>query len=358
MFALRIRIEVKPPANTGDCLTRQLQDAFHRRLFLKYSTSKSFLPAHCRASTAKRSGSLGRIADCRLLIERFKISHVDITDAALLQPWRLPGSSKSCIVSAQAPKPPHNAVGPSRSPGPVDQLDDYTSRAAGGLRQPRVPDRGRSASARRARRPTLRPRSANEGAPTSTLLQPVLVGTRRNMATRRTSLMIDPPDDIMPPLTPEGQKHAAEVTARLRAAERRPRRSQSCRALLDPRRTEAAGRLQQQLPDRPDAHLRRDHAGDDSRGSNHPARQPAASPVRTRFLAGDSRGHFEGDTLVVDTTNYHELSVFNSYNCCRGSGKNLHVVERFRLTGGNAIDYQFTVEDPTTFTRPSRWRYR
>ena len=67
---------------------------------------------------------------------------------------------------------------------------------------------------------------------------------------------------------------------------------------------------------------------------------------------GDSRGHFEGDTLVVDTTNYHPLSAFNSYYCCPASAEHLRIVERFRRVSADAIDYRFTVEDPTTFTRP------
>ena len=66
---------------------------------------------------------------------------------------------------------------------------------------------------------------------------------------------------------------------------------------------------------------------------------------------GDSRGRWEGDTLVVDTTNYHDLVMFNSYNCCRGAGRNLHIVERYTRTAADTIDYQFTVDDPTTFVR-------
>ena len=65
-----------------------------------------------------------------------------------------------------------------------------------------------------------------------------------------------------------------------------------------------------------------------------------------RQWLGDSVGHFEGDTLVVDTTNYSPKSNF------RGSHENLHVVERFTRVSPNRLDYQVTVDDPTTWVKP------
>ena len=65
-----------------------------------------------------------------------------------------------------------------------------------------------------------------------------------------------------------------------------------------------------------------------------------------RQWKGDSRGRWEGNTLVVDTTNfYRETSL-------RGSGANLHLVERFTRTGPDSLLYDFTVEDLATWTRP------
>ena len=61
---------------------------------------------------------------------------------------------------------------------------------------------------------------------------------------------------------------------------------------------------------------------------------------------GDSIGKWEGDTLVVDTTNFTEKTHF------RGTDRNLHLVERFTRTGADTIQYRFTIEDPTAFTRP------
>jgi hypothetical protein len=61
---------------------------------------------------------------------------------------------------------------------------------------------------------------------------------------------------------------------------------------------------------------------------------------------GDSSGHWEGDTLVVDTTNFTDKTNF------RGADRNLHLVERFTRTGPDTILYRFTVDDPTAFTKP------
>ena len=68
-----------------------------------------------------------------------------------------------------------------------------------------------------------------------------------------------------------------------------------------------------------------------------------ASNIRQWF--GDSRGHWEGDTLVVDTTNFTDRTAF------RGSSENLHVVERFSRQVDDSILYQFTVEDPSTWEK-------
>ncbi len=68
-------------------------------------------------------------------------------------------------------------------------------------------------------------------------------------------------------------------------------------------------------------------------------------PPNIRQWMGDSVGHWEGDTLVVDTTNFTDKTQFH------GSGRDLHVVERFsRLADGNLL-YKFTIEDPSTWDR-------
>ena len=74
-------------------------------------------------------------------------------------------------------------------------------------------------------------------------------------------------------------------------------------------------------------------------------------PKGIRKWMGDSVGHWEGDTLVVDTSNFTNKTRF------RGSSENLHVVERFTRTGANTLLYRFTVEDPSTWTRPWTGEY-
>ncbi len=66
---------------------------------------------------------------------------------------------------------------------------------------------------------------------------------------------------------------------------------------------------------------------------------------------GDSRGHWEGDTLVVDSTNFSEKSHV------REASENLHVTERFTRTGPKEVLYQFTVEDPHTWVKPWSGEY-
>ena len=68
-------------------------------------------------------------------------------------------------------------------------------------------------------------------------------------------------------------------------------------------------------------------------------------PAGIRQWKGDSRGHWDGDTLVVDTTNYTDSTRF------QGSGTGLHVVERFTLGDRDLLRYDFTVDDPAAFAR-------
>ena len=77
-----------------------------------------------------------------------------------------------------------------------------------------------------------------------------------------------------------------------------------------------------------------------------------ASP-NVRFWLGDSVGHWEGDALVVDTTNYNDAGgYYGDAGGMPGWDRNLHVVERISLMDRETLLYRFSVEDPTAFTKP------
>jgi hypothetical protein len=69
-------------------------------------------------------------------------------------------------------------------------------------------------------------------------------------------------------------------------------------------------------------------------------------PASVRQLNGDSRGRWDGATLVVDTTNFSPQSAF------MGSAEHLHLVERFTRVSTDTLEYRMTIDDPTTWTRP------
>ena len=69
-------------------------------------------------------------------------------------------------------------------------------------------------------------------------------------------------------------------------------------------------------------------------------------PAAIKRWLGDSRGRWEGDTFVVDTTNFTDKTNF------RGTSDTLHLVERLRRVDANTLHYEYTVDDPSTFTKP------
>jgi hypothetical protein len=74
-------------------------------------------------------------------------------------------------------------------------------------------------------------------------------------------------------------------------------------------------------------------------------------PQHIRQWRGDSIGHWEGNTLVVDTTNFTNQTPFH------GSSENLHVVERFTRTSPETVLYEFTLDDPSTWVKPWTGQY-
>ena len=69
-------------------------------------------------------------------------------------------------------------------------------------------------------------------------------------------------------------------------------------------------------------------------------------PEDVRQWKGDSRGHWEGDTLVVETRNFTDKNPFY------GSGRGMHLTERFTRVDADTLLYEFTIDDPESFTKP------
>jgi hypothetical protein len=73
-------------------------------------------------------------------------------------------------------------------------------------------------------------------------------------------------------------------------------------------------------------------------------------PPQVKLYNGDSRGHWEGNTLVVDVTNLDDETWFDAHGSFHSDA--LHVVERWTVIDANTIDYEATMQDPAVFTRP------
>ena len=168
------------------------------------------------------------------------------------------------------------------------------------------------------------------------------------MKTRRTSLVIDPPDGKIPPLTPEAKKRMALLDeANQRPAQGPEDRPVSERCIVRPnsgppmtptgynnnfRLVQVSGYVVIFNEQIHDARI-------------IPTDGRPHLPQNIRQWMGDLRGHWEGDTLVVETTNFTGKAPF------RGSGEKMHLVERFRRTNKDTLLYDFTVDDPQSFTR-------
>ena len=171
----------------------------------------------------------------------------------------------------------------------------------------------------------------------------------RVVPTRRTSMVVDPADGRVPALTPAAQQREA---ARIEAL-RRPARGPEDRGLPErciqwptagPPMLPSAYNNNYQILQTPGYVVILIEMIHDVRIIPLDGRPHLASNIR-QWL-GDSRGHWEGDELVVDTTNFTDKTPF------RGSDRNLHLIERFKRIDAETILYRFTVDDPTAFTKP------
>jgi hypothetical protein len=172
------------------------------------------------------------------------------------------------------------------------------------------------------------------------------------VSTMRSSLIVDPPDGKVPSLLPEAQKRNAEIAAARRRSggqfDGPENRSLQERCLLTPQAgppmLPANYNSNYQIVQTPNHLAIVVEMIHDARiipldGSPHP-------PKNVRLLMGDPRGHWEGDTLVVETTNFTDQTGF------RGASENLRVIERFTRTDANTLLYRFTIDDPTTWSKP------
>jgi hypothetical protein len=175
----------------------------------------------------------------------------------------------------------------------------------------------------------------------------------RHLTNRRTSLIIDPPDGRLPPLTPEAQHRSAE---RVQARRQRPLAegpedlalNERCLqwAVAGPPMTPGVYNNNVEFIQTRDAVVIFNEMIHDARIVPLDGR---AHGTMRRWM-GDSRGHWDGHTLVVDTINFSEKVSF------RGADEHVHLVERFTRIDADTIDYQFTVEDPSVWT--SAWTAR
>ncbi len=165
---------------------------------------------------------------------------------------------------------------------------------------------------------------------------------------RRTSLVVDPPNGRIPARTPEAQGRAAARGERLQRDAHEPEdRGAFERCILGfnsgPPMTPSAYNNNMQLFQTSDYVVIFNEMVHDSRII--PLDRSAHLPSDVRQWMGDSRGRWEGDALVVDTRNFSDKTNF------RGSGKNMHLMERFTRVDGDTLLYEYTVTDPESFER-------
>jgi hypothetical protein len=165
----------------------------------------------------------------------------------------------------------------------------------------------------------------------------------------RTSLIVDPPDGRVPAMTPDAQQRAAARTQARRA--RGPADGPEDRALNE-RCLNWSVAGPPMLPGVYNNNVQIIEAAGYVAIVSEMIHDARIVPMDGRAHGtvpkwmGDARGRWEGRTLVVDTVGFTDKTAF------RGSGEHLHLVERFTRLDADTLEYRFTAEDPSTWTRP------
>jgi hypothetical protein len=176
--------------------------------------------------------------------------------------------------------------------------------------------------------------------------------TEKGLSSLRTSLIVDPPDGRIPPLLPEAQKRQADIAAARRAMGG-PYDSVQNRPLAErcivwphegPPMLPVGYNSNLQFVQGPGYVVVIEEMIHNTRVIPLDGRPHVGAAIRQ--YSGDSRGHWDGNTLVVETTNFTGKTQFQK------SSAALKVTERFTPIDPQTIRYQFTVEDPSTWARP------
>ena len=173
---------------------------------------------------------------------------------------------------------------------------------------------------------------------------------KKGVSTLRTSLIVDPPDGKLPPLTDEARRRPLPPQAGSpdRIADSYETRTLGERCITwgndGPPMTPPGYNANLDILQGPGYVIVRNEMIHAARLIPTDGKRPELGG-KIRNWSGDSRGHWDGNTLVVETTNFNNRTRF------RNSTATLKVVEKFTRTDANTIDYQFTVTDPNTWTR-------
>ncbi len=184
-------------------------------------------------------------------------------------------------------------------------------------------------------------------------------GERARRPTRQTSLIVEPPDGRIPPLTSEGRKRldASESRQTALTPQRPPASWEDYDLYIRCISRGLAGSMLSSAYDNGTQILQAPGYVTLVHEKLHEARviplnKPHAGPNIRNYL-GDSRGHWEGNTLVVETTNFldNKTGIGRNGNGIPTSDA-LRLVERFTRVDSNTIQYEMTVDDPKIYTRP------